>query len=99
MLRTSILLEAGSRQGVQFQSPPTIIGYLEALLNILLRSAKNFGHGLLGPYTAHITNSAPCVCIRRARIFSLLSLASARTETLRLDLIKIPAPLLLVEEL
>ena len=63
MFRTSILLVAGSRQGVQFQSPPTIIGNLVALLNILLRSAKNSGQGLLGPYTTHITNSAPFVSV------------------------------------
>ena len=49
ILMTSGLLLTGLPDGVQFQSPPTIIGKLETFENTLLRSLKKFSQFLLGP--------------------------------------------------
>ena len=46
---TSGLVLIGSVEGVQFQSPPTMIGRFDVLLRMLLISRKNSGQIVLGP--------------------------------------------------
>ena len=54
---------------------------------------------LLGPYILINTNSVPEIEMRKPKMFSSRSRASARTEKVRDFLIRMPTPLLLLEEL